>query len=62
MLLFTAAAIKHHRHSNTVQSERIDNGTCFNCKRQGTGDLLCRTCTRNQYAKEKIKDFFEKRS
>lgn len=57
MLLMTSN-LNRNSHSKNL-SKKEDRGTCLNCKNQGTGDLACRSCIRNSWAKKKEKDNFQ---
>lgn len=57
MLLMTSNLNRNSYSKNLSKKE--DKGTCLYCKNQGTGNLACRSCIRNSWAKKKEKDNFQ---
>lgn len=63
ILLMTSNSAKFsYRAKEENKKEYIDNGTCLNCKYQGTGSENCKKCKRGTLArvwkKPYEKDYF----
>lgn len=47
MLLFATSKMHYPKHKTSNNAIKTDNGTCFNCRYQGTGSDVCKKCVRS---------------